>query len=93
MFTQLFFKCLESKPEDGIFYEHSEFFSKLKQKAITNKEFQNSKFLFLTLKMKKFWDMKDLCNFQNVCLLFKTVLKKYVQCTASTQGDPTQPVT
>ena len=47
-------KSFESKPEDGIFYEHSEFFSKLKQKAITNEEFQNSKFLFLTLKMKKF---------------------------------------
>ena len=46
----------------------------MKQTAILKEEYENSKFLYLTLNMKNVNDMNDLCNAQDViflCEIFK----------------------
>ena len=63
---------LDKKP-DGEFYDKTQFFSKLKGRAISDEDFEQSKYLFQTLKMRNLSDMNDLYNFQDVALLCKIV--------------------
>ena len=67
---------LSIKPE-GEFYQESEFYSKLKNKAVSADEYQNSKELFQILKMRDLNDKNDLYNFQDVALLCEIVENRF----------------
>ena len=47
----------------------TEFFSELKLSAVSNKDYENSKYLYETLKMPNLGDLNDLYNTQDVILL------------------------
>ena len=68
---------LDIKPE-GKFYDKTQFFSELKGRAVSDDDYDQSKYLFQTLKMRFLSDMNDVYNFQDVALLceiVETVLK------------------
>ena len=56
------------KPENK-FWEKTEFFSELKQSAVSDEDYENSKYLYQTLKMRNLGDLNDLYNIQDVILL------------------------
>ena len=56
-------------PENGIFFEKTKFFSKIRQKAVNNADYQTSFYAYKTLKMRHLGDMNDLYNVQDVILL------------------------
>lgn len=60
--------------EDEIFRK-TEFFSLLKQGNITKNEYEKSKYIFETLKMRNF---NDLYNFQGVAILCEIVESRFV---------------
>ena len=71
------------KPEKD-FWDKSSFYSELKQKHASKEEYEDSKFLFETLKMRHLGDLNDLYNAQDVILLseaienrFQFMLEKY----------------
>ena len=41
-------------PENDVFFEKSEFYSNLKQKAVSDSDYESSFFLYKALKMQKF---------------------------------------
>ena len=51
------------------FWEKTEFFSELKQSAVSDEDYENSKYLYQTLKMRNLGDLNDLYNTQDVILL------------------------
>ena len=55
---------LSIKPEDGIFFTKDEFFSTLKGKGVDNESYENSKQLFILLKMRNLSDL-------NICITLK----------------------
>ena len=55
-------------PKNGTFIEKTEFFSKLKQKAVSDEDYTTSFYLYKTLKMQHLGDMNDLYNVQDVIL-------------------------
>ena len=66
------------------FFEPTEFYSALKQKAVSESDYESSKYVFENLKMKNLSDMNDLYNIQDVILLteiienrFEEMYKKY----------------
>ena len=50
-------------PENGIFFEKSEFYSDLKQKSVPDEDYESSLYLYKTLKMRNLDDMNDLTLF------------------------------
>ena len=56
-------------PENDVFFEKSEFYSDLKQEAVSDSDYESSFFLHKTLKMQNLGDMNDLYNAQDVILL------------------------
>ena len=69
---------LLSKPEKD-FYEHTEFYSSLKQSNVSFSEYENAKYLFKTLKIRNLGDMNDLYNFQDVILLCEIIENRFQQ--------------
>ena len=59
-------------PENDVFFEKSEFYSDLKQKAVSDSDYESSFFLHKTSKMQNLSDMNDSCNAQGVILLMKS---------------------
>ena len=59
------------------FWDKTDFYSELKQKHITNEEFENSKFLYKTLKMRNLGDLNDLYNAQDVILLCELIENRF----------------
>ena len=66
------------------FFERTEFYSALKQKAVSDCDYESSKYLFESLKMRNLSDMNSLYNVQDVILLteiienrFEEMFKKY----------------
>ena len=51
------------------FWEKTEFFSELKQSAFDDNDYENSKNLYQTFKMRNLGDLNDLYNAQDVVLL------------------------
>ena len=51
------------------FGKKTEFFSELKQSAVNDEDYENSKYLYQTLKMRNLGDLNDLHNTQDVILL------------------------
>ena len=50
-------------------FEKSEFYSELKQKTVSDSDYESSFYLYKTLKMRNLGDMNDLHNVQDVILL------------------------
>ena len=71
------FNSLESAPENKYFFQKSGFFSDIKQKNVSEEDYENSKILYLTLKMTNLNDMNDLYNVQDVILLCKITEKRF----------------
>ena len=60
------------KPETD-FWQNTDFFSKLKQSAVNDEDYENSKYLYQTLKMRNLRDLNDLYNTQDVILLTEII--------------------
>lgn len=58
-------------------YKKSEFYSNLKQKVVYDDDHENSKFLYLSLKMRNMDDMNDLYNSQDVVLFFQIIESRF----------------
>ena len=56
-------------PENEFFFEETEFYSDLKQKSVSDSDYESSFYLYKTLKMRNLGDMNDLNNAQDVILL------------------------
>ena len=67
-----FFQTLENE-----FWSKTEFYSELKQKHITDEEYEQSKFLYQTLKMRRLGDLNDLYNAQDVILLSELIENRF----------------
>ena len=64
------------KPEND-FWSKTDFYSELKQKHISDEEYNQSKFLYQTLKMRNLGDLNDLYNAQDVILLCELIENRY----------------
>ena len=64
------------KPEND-FWSKTEFYSELKQKAVGDEEYEDSKFLYQTLKMRHLGDLNDLYNAQDVILLTELIENRF----------------
>ena len=64
------------KPEDD-FWEKTEFFSELKQSAVNDDDYENSKYLYQTLKMRNSGELNDLYNTQDVILLSEIIENRF----------------
>ena len=63
-------------PEND-FWEKKEFFSELKQSAVDDNDYENSKYSYQTLKMRNLGDMNDLYNAQDVILLREIIENRF----------------
>ena len=59
------------------FREKTEFFSDLKQSAVNDYDYENSKYLYQTLKMRNLGNMNDLYNAQDVILLCEIIENRF----------------
>ena len=64
------------EPEND-FWLRTEFYSELKQKHVTEEEYNESKYLYKTLKMKHLGDLNDLYNAQDVILLTELIENRF----------------
>ena len=64
------------KPENE-FWSKTEFYSELKQKHVGDEEYEQSKFLYETLKMRHLGDLNDLYNAQDVILLSELIENRF----------------
>ena len=67
------------------FGEKTEFFSELKQSAVNDEDYENSKYLYKTLKMRNLGDLNDLYNTQDVILLTEIIESRF-QAMQNTYG-------
>ena len=72
------------KPEND-FWEKTEFFSELKQSAVNDDDYENSEYLYQTLKMRNLGDLNDLYNAQDVILL-REIIENRFQAMQDTYG-------
>ena len=68
---------LEITPEDGIFFSKDEFFSTLKGKMVDDESYENSKKLYILLKMRNLSDLNDLYNAQDVIVLLEMMENRF----------------
>ena len=68
---------LSFTPENGIFFQKSEFYSDLKQKSVADEDYESSMYLYKTLKMRNLGDMNDLYNTQGVILLCEIIENRF----------------
>ena len=64
-------ESLSVSPEDGKIFEQIEFYSELRNKLISEKEYEEARLLFKMLKMRKIGDMNNHYNFQDTIILCK----------------------
>ena len=60
-----------------IFGKITEFFSELKLCAVNEEDYENSKYLYKTLKMQNLGDLNDLYNTQDVILLTEIIESRF----------------
>ena len=72
------------KPEND-FWEKTEFFSELKRSAVNDEDYENSKYLYQTLKMRNLGDLNDLYNTQDVISLTEIIESRF-QAMQNTYG-------
>ena len=68
---------LEITPEDGIFFSKDEFFSTLKGNMVDDESYENSKKLYILLKMRNLSDLNDLYNAQDVIILLEMMENRF----------------
>ena len=68
---------LQVTPEDGISFSKDKFFNTLKGRAVDNKSYENSKKLFVLLRIKSISDLNDLYNAQDVILLLEMMKNRF----------------
>ena len=78
-------KALLLTPDEEQFWNKTEFFSELKLQAVDDESYENSKFLYKTLKMRNLGDLNDLYNTQDVILLCE-ILESRFQVMLNTYG-------
>ena len=59
------------------FWEKTEFFNELKQSAVNDEDYGNSKYLYQTLKMRNLGDLNDLYNTQDIILLTEKIESRF----------------
>ena len=64
-------------PENSIFFEKNEFYSELKNKFVSDEEYENSFYLYKALKMRNLSDMYDLYNAQDNILLCEIIEHRF----------------
>ena len=69
---------LDLVPESRDFFQESQFFSELKQRFVSDDEYENSYYLYKTLRMRNLNDINDLYNAQDVILL-SDIIENYFQ--------------
>ena len=72
------------KPKNE-FWEKTEFFSELKQSAVNDDDYENSKYLYQTFKMKNLGDLNHLYNTQDVILLTE-IIESWFEAMKNTYG-------
>ena len=63
------FNSLEIKPEHGGFFKHSDFYSSLKERNISDEKYENVKRFFTVLRLKTLGDLNRIYNFQDTAIL------------------------
>ena len=69
-------ESLDSVPQNE-FFDHTEFYSSLKQANVSKEEYENCKFLYQKLKMRNLGDLNDLYNMQDVILLCELIENRF----------------
>lgn len=69
---------LDLVPESRDFFQEIQFFSELKQRFVSDDEYENSYYLYKTLRMRNLNDINDLYNAQDVILL-SDIIENYFQ--------------
>ena len=64
-------------PEDGIFFSKDEFSSALKGLAVDDEAYENSKKLFILLRMRNLSNLNDLYNAQDIILLLEMIENRF----------------
>ena len=59
------------------FWEKTEFYSHLKQSGVNDGDYENSKYLYHTLKMRHLGDLNDLYEAQDVILLSEIIENRF----------------
>ena len=62
---------------DCDFWEKTDFFSELKQDVVNDNNYEHSKYLYQTLKMRNSGDLNDLYNAQDVVLLTEIIESRF----------------
>ena len=70
---------------DNEFWGKNEFFSELKLSAVDDKSYENSKYLYQSLKMRNLGNLNDLYNTQDVFLLTEIIESRF-QVMQNTYG-------
>ena len=70
---------------DSEFWRKTEFFSELKQSTVNDEDYENSKYLYQTLKMRNLGDLNDLYNTQDIILLIEIIEHRF-QAIQNTYG-------
>ena len=65
---------------DKDFWEKTDFFSELKLWAVNDEDYENSKYLYKTLKMRNLGDLNDLYHTQDVILITKLLKVDFRPC-------------
>ena len=68
---------LEITPEDGIFFSKDEFFSTLKGKMVDDESYENSKIIYILLKMRNLSDLNHLYNAEDVIILLEMMENRF----------------
>ena len=68
---------LQITPKDGIFFSKDEFFSTLKGKMVDDESYENSKKLYILLKMRNLSDLDDLYNAQDFIILLEGMENRF----------------
>ena len=80
--------CLKIKPENGILFSKDEFCSMLKETAVGDDEYYNSKILYTLLRMRDLSDLNDLYNAQDVILLCEIMENRFQAMYDKTMCNP-----
>ena len=67
------------------FGKKTDFFSELKQSAVNDEDYQNSKYLYQTIKMRNLGDLNDMYNTQDIILLTEIIESRF-QAMQNTYG-------
>ena len=65
------------KNDPKMFFSDEEFFSMLKRQSVSKEDYDNSKKLFVLLKMRNLSDLNDLYNAQDVILLMVIIENRF----------------